>query len=141
MKPQLATTEEAFDAAREKFEEIVDQLCSPQALEMAHGELETLISTEGMELLRQLLQGHLDFRGTGDVGASVTGTDGVVRTHRRLGSRRLMSVFGPVGITRMRYGGRSATSLQPLDAELNLPQEVYSHGVRKRVAEEVAKNS
>jgi len=141
MKPQLATTEEAFDAAREKFEEIVDQLCSPQALEMAHGELETLISTEGMELLRQLLQGHLDFRGTGDVGTAVTGTDGVVRTHRRLGSRRLMSVFGPVSISRMRYGGRNTTSLQPLDAELNLPLEVYSHGVRKRVAEEVAKNS
>ena len=141
MKPQLATTEEAFDAAREKFEEIVDQLCSPQALEMAHGELETLISTEGMELLRQLLQGHLDFRGIGDVGTEVAGTDGVVRTHRRLGSRRLISVFGPVSIIRMRYGGRGTTSLVPQDAELNLPKEVYSHGVRKRVAEEVAKNS
>jgi len=141
MKPQTGYVEEAFDAAREKFEEMVDQLCSPEALEMAHGELETLISTEGMELLRRLLQGHLDFRGVGDVGTAVAGTDGVVRTHRRLGNRCLMSVFGPVSITRMRYSARDTTSLQPLDAELNLPQEVYSHGVRKRVAEEVAKNS
>ncbi len=141
MKPQVLPVEEAFYAAREKFEEIVDQLCSPQALEMAHGELETLISAEGMELLRRLLQGHLDFRGTGDVGASVRGADRVVRSHRRLGSRRLMSVFGEVNVTRMRYGGRGITSQQPLDAELNLPQEVYSHGVRKRVSQEVSKNS
>ena len=142
MKVQVATTEEPFDAAREKFEDIVEQLCSPEALEMDHSELETLISTEGMEVLRRLLQGHLDFRGgVGDVGAAVTGTDGVVRTHRRLGSRRLMSVFGPVSVTRMRYVARDTTSLQPLDAELNLPKEVYSHGVRKRVAEEASKDS
>ncbi len=102
MKPQIGYVEEPFDAAREKFEEMVDQLCSPQALEMSHGELETLINSEGLELLRRLLQGHLDFRGTGDVGASVKGADGVVRSHRRLGSRRLMSVFGEVNVTRMR---------------------------------------
>ncbi len=83
MKPQIGYVKEPFDAAREKFEEIVDELCSPAALEMAHGELETLISTEGMELLRQLLQSHLDFRGIGEVGTEVAGTDGVVRTHRR----------------------------------------------------------
>lgn len=141
MKPQVLPVEEAFDVAREKFEEIVDQLCSPQALEMDHGELETLINSEGVELLRRLLQGHLDFRGTGEVGASVKGADGVVRSHRRLGSRRLMSVFGEVSVSRMRYGGRGTTSLAPLDAELNLPAEVYSHGVHKRVAQEVAKTS
>ena len=141
MKPQVATTEEAFDPAREKFEDIVDQLCSPQSLEMTHSELETLINAEGMELLRRLLQGHLDFRGVGDVGASVKGADEVVRSHRRLGSRRLMSVFGEVSVTRMRYGGRGTTSLQPLDAELNLPEELYPHGVRMRVAQEVSKNS
>jgi len=141
MKPQIGYVEKPFDAAREKFEEIVDRLRSPAALEMAHGELETLINAEGMELLRQLLQGHLDFRGVGDVGTAVAGTDGVVRTHRRLGSRSLMSVFGEVNVTRMRYGGRGTTSLHPLDAELNLPVEVYSHGVRKRVAQEVANNS
>lgn len=133
--------EEAFDSAREKFEDIVDQLRSPAALEMPHGELETLINADGMELLRRLLQGHLDFRGTGNVGASVRGTDGVVRSHRRLASRGLMSVFGEVNVTRTRYGVRGATGLVPLDAELNLPLELYSHGVRKRVAEEVAKNS
>lgn len=105
MKPQVLLVEEAFDSAREKFEETVDQLCSPQALELTHGELETLINAEGMELLRRLLQGHLDFRGTGDVGASVKGSDGVVRSHRRLGSRSLMSMFGEVNVSLIRYGG------------------------------------
>lgn len=40
----------------------------------------------------------------------------------------------------MGYGGRKITSLSPLDAELNLPTEQYSHGVRQRVATEVALN-
>ena len=141
MKPQAGTIEKPFDEAREKFEEIVDQLRSPQALKMDHSELETLISAEGMEVLRRLLHGHVDFRGTGDVGASVKGADGVERTHRRLSNRRLMSVFGEVSVTRMSYGAPGAMSLQPLDAELNLPKEVYSHGVRKRAAQEAAKNS
>jgi hypothetical protein len=141
MKPQAGTIEKPFDEAREKFEEIVDQLRSPQALKMDHSELETLTSAEGMEVLRRLLQGHVDFRGTGDVGASVKGADGVERTHRRLSNRRLMSVFGEVSVTRMSYGAPGAMSLQPLDAELNLPKEVYSHGVRNRAAQEAAKNS
>jgi hypothetical protein len=50
-------------------------------------------------------------------------------------------VFGPVQVARMGYGGRGLESLFPRDAELNLPPEIYSHGVRRQVAQEVARGS
>lgn len=37
------------------------------------------------------------------------------------------------------HGARGSTTLFPLDAELNLPGEVYSFGIRRRAAEEAAK--
>lgn len=62
------------------------------------------------------------------------------RTHRRYQKRRLRSIFGEVEVKRIGYGGRGIKSLQPLDGELNLPKEVYSHGLRKKIAQEVSKN-
>jgi hypothetical protein len=53
---------EGFTAACEQFVALVNQLQSNQVLRMEHGEVEELISHEGMELLRRLLQGHLDLR-------------------------------------------------------------------------------
>ncbi len=61
-------------------------------------------------------------------------------TEPRVGARRLMSLFGEVKVKRIGYRCRELTTLQPLDGELNLPVELYSHGVRRRVALEVAKN-
>ena len=50
---------EEFTAARERFGSLVNQLQSNQVLQMEHGEVEELITHEGRELLRRLLQGHL----------------------------------------------------------------------------------
>jgi hypothetical protein len=44
-------------------------------------------------------------------------------------------------VERLGYGKPGVTRLHPLDAELNLSPDLYSHGVRRRVAEEVAKTS
>jgi hypothetical protein len=52
-----------------------------------------------------------------------------------------MSLFGPVRIERMGYGARETSPLRPLDAELNLPAGLYSLETRRRVSEEVSKNS
>jgi hypothetical protein len=42
---------------------------------------------------------------------------------------------------RLGYGARGTTSLHPLDADLNLPKDRYSLGVRRQAAEQAAKNS
>jgi len=132
-----------FTAAREQFSHLIEQLQSDHALHMEHGDVEQIISRDGTELLRRLLQGHLDLRTSLECKREeIQGTDGSLRTHWRQGCKRsLMTLFGEVTVTRMKYSARGKESIFPLDAELNLPGDKYSHGLRKRVADEVARNS
>jgi len=110
---------------------------------MQHAELEEVISQEGTELLRGLLQGHLDLRSAGEPRVEqITGVDGVVRDQCRAHcERQLMRLFGEVRLKRMGYRARGAESIFPLDAALSLPTDKYSDGLPQRVAEEVAKGS
>ena len=132
-----------FAAAREQFGQLIEALESEQNLEREHGEIEGLIWQDGQELLRRMLQGHLDLRAARELKREhVVGGDGVMRTHRRPGcTRTLMSLFGEVSIKRLGYGARGQASVFPLDAQLNLPRDKYSHGLRLRVGEEVSKGS
>ena len=129
-----------FLEARQLFEEMVDWLSSESVCGLEHGELEENLFVNGNELLRRLLQGYLDRRSDDEIEGDCSGSDGAKRTHKRKLSRKLTTIFGIVTVRRMGYGGRKITSLSPLDAELNLPIEQYSHGVRQRVATEVAVN-
>ncbi len=51
-------------------------------------EVEEYLKEDGRELLRQLLPAHLEERGVGDTGPSVTGADGIKRTHKRLRTKK-----------------------------------------------------
>lgn len=109
---------------------------------MTHADLETLVSREGREIERRLLQGHLDLRAIGEeVRVSISAADGVERTHHRQRSRPLATVFGTVTALRQTYGARGHASLCPLDSSLNLPPELYSHGLRRHAAVEAARGS
>ena len=132
---------EAYLAAYAKFDMLVTKLRSPSAHRMTHSELEQLIESEGRELLRRLLEAHLDERSETTVSVPVIGADHITRTSQRPQTRELESVFGTVSVTRTGYGGRGLASLHPVDAELNLPAERYSHTVRRRAAEAAAQES
>ena len=126
-----------------QFEHLVGTLRHPDAQGLPHGEVEAVIHREGMELLRRLLQGYLDQRSAQEpLREQVIGADGRPRTHRRTGCRRRLETrFGEVRVTRRGYGARSLESVFPLDAELNLPPDKYSHGLRETVVEEVIQGS
>jgi hypothetical protein len=130
-----------FVAAREHFEDLITRLNGEETARMTHAEVERLLDTGGRELIRRLFQGHLDARGVGETTTTVVGADGRHRTHARISDRELVTVFGPVRVARVGYGQRGVVSLFPRDAELNLPPEIYSHGVRRRAAEEAARGS
>ena len=130
-----------FHSSEEKFFELTQQLTSSETIGMRHSTLENMITVEGRELLRRLFEEHIKFRGLGDVGDNIIGSDGVNRTHKRVRKRVLISVFGEVTVERIGYGAKGEKSLFPKDASLNLPNESYSHGIRKLVAREVSKNS
>jgi hypothetical protein len=139
---KLSLLEQAYSQARENFEQIVGYLDSQEACEMTHSELERELEKKGRELMRKLLQEHLDNRSPGQCdGPPVQGADGVVRSRVRLQQRELETVFGTVSVERAGYGQQGVESVHPLDAELNLPDERYSLELRRRVAEEAAKSS
>jgi hypothetical protein len=123
------------------FLELTERLGSREVLGMTHGELERLLEKDGRELIRHLLQDHLDLRGPGEAGGEVVGAKGVRRPHPRMRERRLETIFGKVTVSRTGYSGHDAETLFPRDAELNLPPELYSHGVQRRVADEAIKTS
>lgn len=139
-----AIVEEEFSAAREEFEKLARKLGGAEAMAMTHSDLEALVEKDGREVLRHLLQDHLTLRAEADARRQVPkveGADGVARTQHRVQERPLLTVFGSVGIARTAYAAPGATSLRPLDGQLNLPEELYSHHIRKRLAEEVARGS
>jgi hypothetical protein len=139
----VESVDAAFARSRERFEALVAGLGSPETGVVTHAELEERIDRQGRELLRSLLQDHLDLRAAREVRrAAVTGADAVVRrTVEPDHDRALSSVFGEVRVTRMAYRVRGAVNVYPADATLNLPVEKHSHGLRRLAAVESARGS
>lgn len=130
-----------YAEGRMNFESLVKYLASTEADQLTISALERTMEKKGRELMRQLLQDHIDARGPGKTTTAVHGADGTERSRIRLHERNLETVFGTVEIQRTGYGQEGASSLHPLDAKLNLPPELYSHELRRRAAEETAKGS
>ena len=93
----------SYKASDVTYAPLTERLQGSEARSMTHGQVEALIHHDGMEILRQLLQGHITLRGLGDVGPAVVGSDGVRRTHKDVSVRRLESIFGEVTVTRLGY--------------------------------------
>jgi hypothetical protein len=130
-----------FAAAEQDFDKITAFLCSQEASALKHSDLERALEAQGRELMRKLLQGYLDQRCPGAAIIPVHDAADEVRPREQLHERRLETIFGTVIVSRAGYGAEGKPSLHPLDGELNLPAEKYSHEVRRRVAIEAAKNS
>ena len=133
--------EDPFDMSRDDLESIIGLLRSSETKRLGISAVEELLSTRTRELMCKLLQAHIDSRGRGEAAAPVRGADGVERDRPRLHEREVATIFGAVRVRRLGYGADGVDSLHPLDAELNLPQELYSFALRRRAAEEAAKVS
>lgn len=103
--------------------------------------LEQELEKRGRELMRILLQGHLNKLSPSLCEQAVFGSDGIDRPKVRSHERKIETVLGTVSSNRAGYGNEGVASLHPLDAELNIPPERYSLELRRRVAENAAKNS
>ena len=133
--------EAPFAGSVGRFEGLVSYLQAEEAMRMRHSDLEREIFERGRELLRQLLQDHLNLRGPGQARGPVRDADGSARTRKRMQERDLETVLGVVQVERVGYGAKGEESVHPLDAELNLPEQRYSHELERRVAEEAARGS
>lgn len=133
----------SFGASRARFEILVGFLEGANAAALSHAELEDRLQVEGRELIRRLLQDHLDLRaGREKPIAGVEGADGVDRSVVERGHERgLATVFGEVTVRRMAYRRRGSANLHPADSMLNLPVERHSHGLRELAAVESSRGS
>jgi hypothetical protein len=134
---------EVFASARESFEDLVVWLESSEAASLTHAEMEDELDGRGRELLRQMLQGQLDLRALRERRADeVVCVEGVAHRAVEPGHRRkLATIFGPVEVERLAYRHRGHANCYPVDAQLNLPSEVHSHGLRRLAAIESSRGS
>jgi hypothetical protein len=102
-----AAAEAVFGAARDLFDALVVDLGALQAAAWTHDELEDVVEVRGRELLRRLVQGHLDLRAARERGQhleAVAGADGTVRRSVETGHvRQLVTRFGRVRVERLAY--------------------------------------
>jgi hypothetical protein len=128
-----------FAAADQAYAKISQFLGSEEAHQVKHSDLERQLEGMGRELMRKLLQAHLDLRQPGKAVGPVRDAAGTTLTPTPGHTRSLESIFGTVEVTRTGYRAEDKPSLHRLDAALNLPPEKYSLEVRRRVAIEAAK--
>jgi hypothetical protein len=130
-----------FAAADQAYATITELLGSEEVRQVKHSELERQLEGMGRELMRKLLQAHLDLRQPGKAVEPVRDVAGTPLTPTPVQGRSLESIFGTVEVARTGYGAAGTPSLHRLDGALHLPPEKYSLEVRRRVAMEAAKSS
>jgi len=140
---EVGCASEEFSRSAERFWTLAGWLSGEQARGLEHGQLEARLEEDGRELIRTLLQDHLDLRaGTERRLGLVVGADGTRRANvERWHARALETVLGEVSVTRLAYRARGAENLYPADAQLNLPAERHSHGIRRLAALEAPRSS
>ncbi|MBT2452931.1 ISKra4 family transposase [Streptomyces sp. ISL-43] len=150
MKPyDTHATTDPFARSVSAFETLMCTLSGTDASAWTHAELEEHLDAAGRELLRQLLQDHLDLRAmreeeqvrTGSRPA-VVGPEGRARPWRETGhSRWLASMFGLVRVARVAHRGPSVDNVHPADAALSLPAGRHSMGLRRLAVTEAVRGS
>ena len=138
IEARIETEGNLFASARTKFEAIVERLKSAETEMLAA--TEDYIVTEGRELQRLLLQARLDVL-TERERAALARNPPPRGLKARLLPRQVETTLGRVGERRHALKREGEASVFPLDAELNVPADMYSHPLRRRVAEEAVHGS
>ncbi|MBE1586741.1 hypothetical protein H4W80_004999 [Nonomuraea angiospora] len=145
------TTADCFVAAKKTFDCLIGQLTDPASASLTQDRLEEMLHEQGRELLRQLLQAHLDLRAWREQqsvlaarrdGTGLAGTDGVVRRRVEGGHHRLLAtVVGTVTVTRCAWRAPGVPNVYPVDAALSLPAGRHSAGLAKLAVIETVRGS
>ena len=129
---------DVFSSVREQFDEIVSHLANAEPETLA--KTEDYLHAEGMELHRRLVQARLDVLFERER-AELTAQPPAKGIRKKAHTRQIESRFGRVAAKRHGLKEAGKPSQFPLDEELNLPADLYSHALRRRNAEEVAEGS
>jgi hypothetical protein len=137
-----------FAASMKLVTALVAELQAPEAAGLTAYELEQFADSRGREVLRQMVQDHLDLRAAREEQAArercspAVGADGIPRTRVETGHRRLLAtLFGTVQVTRCAWRRPGAGNLYPADAALSLPAPRHSHTLARLAALEAVRGS
>lgn len=119
----------------------VEAMLTSEMIRKPHSDLEAMLDEQGKEWARLMLEENLRLRAQIERKTAVVGADGVERTSTRDSERHLETLLGRVSVPRLAYQAPGTPDLHPMDAALNLPREMFSHGIRRLVAREAAKSS
>jgi len=125
--------------ARHQFNSLERWLYSEEVTHMGLRGVELGEEKRGRQLLRLLLQAHIEGRGNGDVGPAIEVSDrshpdeATLFTHKRMHVRSIVTLFGEVSVRRLGYGMPGKASIHPLDEQLQLPARIYSYEIQRRL--------
>jgi hypothetical protein len=127
---------------------LVADLQAPEAAGLTAYELEQFVAGRGREVLRQMLQDHLDLRAAREEHSAreqpgpAVGADGITRSRLETGHGRwLATLSGTVQVIRCAWRRPGAGNLYPADAALSLPAPRHSHALARLAALEAARGS
>jgi hypothetical protein len=130
-----------FCEAYAAMDKIIERLLAMASEGATADDVTRLLATDGTALLRDLMQGYVDRCAERERRVDVVGADGIERRDVRRSSRRIETPVGEVEVKRLLYQAPGVVGIAPLDAALGLPDEKYTHELRRVVAEESAKSS
>ena len=138
----LDVPESLLDACS-RFAALLDWTAGDAAAGLSHAGVEDEVTSRIREVARLVYQAHLDLRAEREPRlAEVVDADGVARDRAEHGRcRQLTTVFGEVTVERIAYRCQEHPDLKPADADLNLPVEHQSHGLRRLAAVESTRGS
>jgi hypothetical protein len=131
----------ARERAQWRFSELETWLLLETTLAMPLHEVEVEQEKRGREIMRLLIQSHLDARGSGDVGLALevrrVGEDGNAKVRRQGEKRRhirqVLTLFGVIMASRLAYYAAEAESIHPLDEEAWLPKGKFGYEFQRRL--------
>jgi hypothetical protein len=153
VKPyDTASGADLFAGPEDVFDAVVAELSGQRTATLTHAQLQELVAVRGRELLRQLLQDHLDLRAAREEQAvtrrhqagrgEVAGAGEVVRRRIEAGQHRLLAaIFGTVTVLRCAFGAPGARNADPADAALSLPAGRHSCGLARLAVTETVRGS
>jgi hypothetical protein len=137
----IHVAEVPFARARAHAVKVEGILSTDNMVRKQHSDVEQLLDEQGRAWARLMLEEHLALRASLEKKTEVVGADGVERGSSRDSERHLETLVGRVPVPRRAYQAPGTTDLHPMDAALNLPREMFSHGIRRMVAKEAARAS
>ncbi len=126
-----STSESIAESVREELETLLGMVMSDRSEGLTADQVERKLWQDVLELGRHLMQLFFTVSSERETRHQAIEDEGVRYAHQGQPTRQYVSLFGPVEVKRHYYWSKGAGGQHPLDAELSLPERIYSNCVQE----------